>query len=90
MSISYSVFDGFNKVRGDDSVYSYVYCGRQTENGILSQDQIQQNFKMAYSQIINRDRFNDWENIIREVLESEHQDILKKLKIMVMFQVLKN
>lgn len=80
MSISYSVFDGFNKVRGDDSVYSYVYCGLQTENGILSQDQIQQNFKMAYSQIINRDRFNDWENIIREVLESEHQDILKKIE----------
>ena len=80
MSISYSVFDGFNKVRGDDSVYSYVYCGLQTENGILSQDQIQQNFKMAYSQIINRGRFNDWENIIREVLESEHQDILKKIE----------
>lgn len=80
MSISYSVFDGFNKVRGEESVYSYVYCGLQTENGILSQNQIQQNFKMAYSEIINRDRFNDWENIIKEVLESEHQDILKQIE----------
>lgn len=80
MSISYSVFDGFNKVRGEESVYSYVYCGLQTENGILSQNQIQQNFKMAYSEIINRGRFNDWENIIKEVLESEHQDILKQIE----------
>lgn len=80
MSISYSVFDGFNKVRGDQSIYSYVYCGLQTENGILTQDQIQRNFKIAYSEIINRDRFDDWENIISEVLESEHQDILKQIE----------
>lgn len=80
MSISYSVFDGFNKVRGDHSIHSYVYCGLQTENGILTQDQIQRNFKMAYTEIINMGRFDDWENIISEVLESEHQDILKQIE----------
>lgn len=80
MSISYSVFDGFNKVRGNQSIYSYVYCGLQTEDGILTQEQIQHNFELAYSEIINRDRFDDWENIISEVLESEHQDILKQIE----------
>lgn len=80
MSISYSVFDGFNKVRGDNSIHSYVYCGLQTEDGILTQDQIQRNFEMAYAEIIKRDRFDDWENIISEVLESEHQDILKQIE----------
>lgn len=80
MSISYSVFDEFKKVRGNASINSYVYCGLQTENGILTREQIQENFKNAYTQIIRRDRFEDWENIISEVLESEHQDILKQIE----------
>ncbi|MGN1159174.1 MAG: AAA family ATPase [Lachnospiraceae bacterium] len=46
----------------------------------MTQDQIQHNFKVAYSEIINRDRFDDWENIISEVLELEHQDILKQIE----------
>lgn len=80
MSISYSVFDEFNKVRGENSIHSYVYCGLQTEKGILTQAELQENFKLAYSEIINKGRFEDWENIISEVLESEHQDILKQIE----------
>lgn len=80
MSISYSVFDGFNKVRGDQSIHSYVYCGLQTENGILTQSEIQHNFRSAYSEIINKGRFDDWENIISVVLEAEHQDILNQIE----------
>ncbi len=81
MSISYSVFDGFDKVRGDLSVRSYVYCGLHTPNGIMTQEEMIQNFKSSYSVIINRGRLEDWENIVSEVLEPEHQDILKQIEV---------
>ena len=80
MSISFSVFDEFDKERGDETISSYVYCGLQTKDGILTQAQIQNNFEVAYKEIINRDRFDDWKNIISEVLELEHQDILARIE----------
>ncbi len=80
MSISYSVFDGFKKVRGEDSLRSYIYCGIQTENGTLSLEQIQENFEQSYAQVVNRGRFKQWQKIISELLEKEHQDILTQIE----------
>lgn len=91
ISISYSAFDSFKKVArkydttlnsGDDPDYglkSYVYCGIQSESGTLSLDDLRDNFKKAFQQVKDKERFGSWEGVMSEVMEPEHVELIKRI-----------
>lgn len=77
MSISYSAFDSFRKPPEENNdgrtVFSYVYCGIQSEHGTLSLGQLKENLKNAYMQVKARQRDTIWLNILSVLMEEEHQ-----------------
>ena len=77
MSISYSAFDSFRKppeeTNNGRTVFSYVYCGIQSEKGTLSLDQLKENLKKAYMQVKARQRKNIWIDILSVLMEEEHR-----------------
>lgn len=76
MSISYSAFDCFRKPpEGTDgrSVFSYVYCGIQSEQGTLSLPQLKENLKRAFLTLKERGRQEIWNRVLSELMEAEHQ-----------------
>lgn len=77
MSISYSAFDSFRKppeeINDGRTVFSYVYCGIQSEHGTLSLGQLKQNLKKAYLQVKARQREKIWLDILSVLMEAEHQ-----------------
>ena len=80
MSISYSAFDCFKKPpEGTDgrSVFSYVYCGIQSEQGTLSLSQLKVNLKRAFLTIKERGRQEIWNRVLSELMEVEHQRTLE-------------
>lgn len=85
MSISYSAFDSFKKPPKSNfsdntrKMYSYVYCGIQSENGTLSLEDLKRNFKYAFSKISERNRLDIWKDVISELLETEHNEVVEKL-----------
>lgn len=80
MSISYSAFDSFKNLRGEKSLKSYVYCGIQSEKGILQLDEIQDNFRESLSIIKERNRFSIWKKIITELFSEENYNIINQLE----------
>ena len=81
MSISYSAFDNFKKPpidsKGSRSVFSYVYCGIQDDEGTLSLDQLKQNLKNSYSQVKERQRELIWFEVLSAVIEEDFQNTVK-------------
>lgn len=75
ISISYSAFDPFRKVKGKDSLNSYVYCGIQSEKGTLTLDEIQKNFSSSFELVKKRNRFEQWKKIITELFSEENYNI---------------
>ena len=76
MSISYSAFDCFKKPpeeKEERSVFSYVYCGIQSERGTLSLPELRKNLKNAFSTIKERGRQEIWKRVLSELMEAEHQ-----------------
>lgn len=79
MSISYSAFDSFRKLNPrknnneSRSVFSYVYCGIQSEKGTLSLDQLKSNLKNSYTQVKARNRQDIWLDILSALMEEEHK-----------------
>lgn len=77
MSISYSAFDSFRKppekINEGRTVFSYVYCGIQSEHGTLSLGQLKQNLQKAYTQVKARQREAIWSDILSVLMEAEHQ-----------------
>ena len=77
MSISYSAFDNFRKPPNQNTngraVFSYVYCGIQSEFGTLSLDQLKENLRKAYMQVKARQRKNIWLDILSVLMEDEHR-----------------
>ena len=80
ISISYSAFDSFKKKKYEDSLYSYVYCGIQTENGNLSLDQLKENFKKSLEKVKELGRHEDWKSILSELLENKHEEIIEQIE----------
>lgn len=80
MSISYSAFDSFKKKREGDSLRSYVYCGIQSEEGILDLIQIQRNFKKSLIEVKKRNRYEIWKSVIGELMEQEHKNIVEEIE----------
>ena len=81
ISISYSAFDSFKKKKYENSLYSYVYCGIQTENGNLSLDQLKENFKKSFEKVKELGRYEDWKSILSELLENKHEEIIEQIEI---------
>lgn len=77
MSISYSAFDQFKKPPAKQNTFSYVYCGIQSEDGTLSISQLKDNFKISYQKIQERKREGIWKDILSELMETEHQRIIR-------------
>lgn len=81
MSISYSAFDRFRKPPEDGKnervLFSYVYCGIQSEQGTLSLSQLKENLKQAYLSLKEQGREEIWKNVLSELMEKEHQDTIR-------------
>ena len=81
MSISYSAFDRFRKPpedRNDErSIFSYIYCGIQSEQGTLSLSQLKENLKRAFLSVKNQGREAIWKKVLSELMEKEHQDTVQ-------------
>lgn len=77
MSISYSAFDSFKKppkdINDGRTLFSYVYCGIQSEEGTLSLDKLKENLRKAYMQVKARQRERIWLDILSVLMEKEHQ-----------------
>lgn len=79
ISISYSVFDPFDKRIGSQSLDSYVYCGVQTDHGVLSFKEIKEKFISALRVVHENKRTDIWEKVIRELFQNEQDDIIKNI-----------
>ncbi len=81
MSISYSAFDSFKRPPEEMSegrtVFSYVYCGIQSEKGTLSLEQLKENLKNAYMQVKARNREVIWRDVLSVIMEEEHQSTVE-------------
>lgn len=81
MSISYSAFDSFRKPfeekNEERTVFSYVYCGIQSEHGTLSLEQLKENLKKMYAQVKERGRESIWREVLSVLMEEEHQQIVE-------------
>ncbi|MGG4046314.1 AAA family ATPase [Paenibacillus favisporus] len=68
------------KTRKDESVFfSYVYCGLRTKNGILSPSEIENNFFIAFEEVRRKDREDEWQKIMSNVLEAESLKEITKM-----------
>lgn len=83
MSISYSAFDSFKKPRKDTlekrSVFSYVYCGIQSENGTLSLSQLKENLQKSFLKVKIREREKILKEVLYELMEDEHRQVVNLL-----------
>lgn len=79
LSISYSAFDSFRKPPNSDerNVFSYVYCGIQSEKGTLSLQQLKDNLRNAYVSLKDKGRKDIWESVLAELMEDEHKETVK-------------
>lgn len=76
LSISYSAFDCFRKPPDETAsrnIFSYVYCGIQSEQGTLSLPQLRENLKRAFSTVKEKERQEIWSRVLSELMEPEHQ-----------------
>ncbi len=85
MSISYSAFDSFKRPKHHNAdetrvLFSYVYCGIQSENGTLSLEQLQNNLKEAYSKVLEKERHEIWLQVLAELLEQEHSNVISLIE----------
>lgn len=82
MSISYSAFDSFRKPPSQHSrsVFGYVYCGIQSEEGTLSLDQLRKNLEKAFHLIQTKERLDTWKKIVSVVLEFENTSTLNMIQ----------
>lgn len=85
MSISYSAFDSFKKIESAHSdnkraLFSYIYCGIQSENGTLSLDELRENFMFAFQLLKEKNRYEVWKEIMSELLESEYEEIISRIE----------
>lgn len=81
ISISYSVFDPFDKRIGNQSLDSYVYCGVQTNQGVISFEQIKEKFISGLKTVRENNREEIWKKTICELFQNEQDDILENVFI---------
>lgn len=82
IAISYSAFDDVfqDRITGrEKSSVSYVYCGIHSEGRLLSSNEIADNFTKSLATIRQKDRFLQWKNIMKVLLESEHEIMLEEV-----------
>ncbi|MFD7523860.1 AAA family ATPase [Paenibacillus chitinolyticus] len=94
IAISYSAFDELYKpfednkrnleseeTRMEETVFfSYVYCGLRTKKGVLSLEDVENNFFDAYDVVRKKNREEQWTRIMSNVLEEESITILKDMR----------
>ena len=85
MSISYSAFDCFKKPpksadkdrENKRTVFSYVYCGIQSEHGTLSLAELRDNLIKSYKRVKERDRLGIWHHVLAQLMEAEHRQTVQ-------------
>lgn len=81
MSVSYSAFDPFMKLKNEKSLRSYVYCGIQREDGsLLDGGEIRKTFISSLKTIKERARFQQWKEIVNELFTDNSYDISLQLE----------
>ncbi|WMX58623.1 AAA family ATPase [Peribacillus sp. R9-11] len=80
IAISYSVFDEFDRPKGDGQTFSYKYCGiRDKENRVISNGEIRRNIVDNLKVIKNNKKLEIWHSAMKEILESQHSKALDAL-----------
>lgn len=81
LSISYSAFDAFKKPDENEyekrSLFSYVYCGIQSEKGTLSLSQLKENLKKSFLKVKERNRECILTDVLFELMEAEHRQTVQ-------------
>lgn len=85
MSISYSAFDTFKRPKYSNQdetrvLFSYVYCGIQSENGTLSLEQLRDNLYSSYETVKEKNRQEIWLEVLSQLFEQEHSNIIEQIK----------
>lgn len=85
MSISYSAFDSFKRPKHSNRdetrvLFSYVYCGIQSENGTLSLEQLRDNLYSSYTTVKEKNRQEIWIEVLSQLFEQEHSNIIEQIK----------
>lgn len=86
IAISYSAFDSFMTRREEDThgiykeIQGYVYCGIHSENRLLTTSELRQKFHTSLDVIKEKGRMEKWEQVMQELLEREHKDLLILLR----------
>ncbi|ANY75964.1 hypothetical protein BBD41_27195 [Paenibacillus ihbetae] len=74
-------FNDSEKTRKEETVFfSYIYCGLRTKKGILSLEDIEENFFKAYDEVITKGREEQWTKIMSNVLEDESLELIKTIR----------
>ncbi|MBG9716485.1 AAA family ATPase [Bacillus cereus] len=91
ITISYSAFDKFEKPHQNEvneinnwenskRVFSYVYCGIQGRNGVYTIEDLERNLQTSYSKVKEKKRTKQWRNVMEQIIEKEHMDILDEIE----------
>lgn len=91
ITISYSAFDEMYKPfedinmkdglesKDDNKLFSYIYCGLRSKNGILKIEELETNFWRAYGKIKEQKRLNVWIRILSNIFEKDYLEELEEI-----------
>lgn len=65
----------------DTILGSYVYCGLRNSKGLLTINEIEENFFNAYNKVLKREREQKWIEIMSNILEPEHLRIIDDIRV---------
>lgn len=97
ITLSYSAFDelykpfnnkkkaseteGEQRRSSENVMFSYVYCGLRNKKGVLSLEEIEDNFYTSFSKLEDRGRGDKWYKIMSNVFEIEHIELVEKIRL---------
>lgn len=89
IAISYSAFDELYKPfesgepkdekKEDTEFFSYKYCGLRNKDGVLSLDQLEEQFIQSFEIIKERRREEAWKKIMQNVFEEDHLILIENI-----------
>lgn len=89
IAISYSAFDELYKPfesgepkdekKEDTEFFSYKYCGLRNKDGVLSLDQLEEQFIQSFEIIKERGREEAWKKIMQNVFEEDHLILIENI-----------
>lgn len=69
------------EIRKDENkLFSYVYCGLRKKDGLLTIQEMENNFFLAFDQVEEQGRIDQWEKIMKNIFEEEHFKLIEDVR----------